>query len=138
MATYLETQAILQISISRAKHRVLQVLSNWPLFGSSFFAVKRVIGDIDNWQEHILALNRSGVHFLDMVTHETIQHWPFAEVISTRKVRSEDGALFLDMKCGNLLQQRVTRLQTEQAHEISRLVRQYITLEQANSSRNPH
>lgn len=126
------------ISIARAKHRVLQVLSNWSLFGSSFFAVKRVVGDVENWQEHILALNRGGVHFLDMVTHETIQHWPFAEVISTRKVRSEDGALFLDMKCGNLLQQRVTRLQTEQAHEISRLVRQYITLEQANSSRNVH
>ncbi|XP_066258344.1 unconventional myosin-XV isoform X2 [Euwallacea similis] len=124
------------LSVSRAKHRVLQVLSSWPLFGSSFFAVKRVIGEPDHWQEHILALNRGGVHFLDMNTHETLHHWPFAEVISTRKVRSEDGALFLDMKCGNLLQQRVTRLQTEQAHEISRLVRQYINLEQEYSSRN--
>lgn len=126
------------IPVARAKHRVLQVLSNWQLFGSSFFAVKRVLsGDVDNWQEHILALNRSGVHFLDLTSHETLHHWPFAEVISTRKVRSEDGALFLDMKCGNLLQQRVTRLQTEQAHEISRLVRQYITLEQTNSTRSP-
>ncbi|KAJ8922959.1 hypothetical protein NQ315_001505 [Exocentrus adspersus] len=124
------------LPVSRAKHRVLQVLSNWPLFGSSFFAVKRVIGENENWQEHILALNRGGVHFLDMNTHEPVHHWPFAEVISTRKVRSEDGALFLDMKCGNLLQQRVTRLQTEQAHEISRLVRQYINLEQENSARN--
>lgn len=126
------------IPVARAKHRVLQVLSNWQLFGSSFFAVKRVLsGDVDKWQEHILALNRSGVHFLDLTSHETLHHWPFAEVISTRKVRSEDGALFLDMKCGNLLQQRVTRLQTEQAHEISRLVRQYITLEQTNSTRSP-
>lgn len=47
------------------------------------------------------------------------------------QVRSEDGALFLDMKVGNLLQQRVTRVQTEQAHEISRLVRQYITMAQS-------
>lgn len=125
------------LQVSRAKHRVLQVLSAWPLFGSSFFAVKRVLGEIEQWQEHILALNRNGVHFLDLNTHETLQQWPFAEVISTRKVRSEDGALFLDMKCGNLLQQRVTRLQTEQAHEISRLVRQYITLEQANIARHP-
>ncbi|EDX17600.1 GD16995 [Drosophila simulans] len=45
-------------------------------------------------------------------------------------VRSEDGALFLDMKVGNLMQQRVIRVQTEQAHEISRLVRQYITMAQ--------
>ncbi|XP_072386404.1 unconventional myosin-XV [Diabrotica undecimpunctata] len=123
------------LPVSTAKYRVLQVLSNWSLFGSSFFAVKRVIGESDNSQEHILALNKNGVHFLDMNTHETIHHWPYAEVISTRKVRSEDGALFLDMKCGNLLQQRVTRLQTEQAHEISRLVRQYINLEQEHSTR---
>ena len=38
------------------------------------------------------------------------------------------------MKCGNLMQQRITRLQTEQAHEISRLIRQYITMEQRTSN----
>ena len=32
------------------------------------------------------------------------------------------------MKVGNLMQQRVIRVQTEQAQEISRLVRQYITM----------
>ena len=64
------------------------------------------------------------------VMQETLIHYPFSEVISTRKVKTEDGALFLDMKCGNLMQQRITRLQTEQAHEISRLIRQYISMEQ--------
>ncbi len=34
--------------------------------------------------------------------------WLF-QVISTRKVQTEDGTLFLDMKCGNLMQQRITR-----------------------------
>ena len=57
-------------------------------------------------------------------------HYPYSEVISTRKVKSDDGILFLDMKCGNLMQQRVTRIQTDQAHEISRLIRQYITIQQ--------
>ena len=37
--------------------------------------------------EHILALNMHGVHFLDLITHETILHYPFTEVISTRQVR---------------------------------------------------
>lgn len=55
-------------------------------------------------------------------------------MISTRKVKSEEGTLYLDMKCGNLMQQRITRLQTEQAHEISRLIRQYITMEQRTSN----
>lgn len=61
-------------------------------------------------------------------------HYPYSEVISTRKVKSEEGSLYLDMKCGNLMQQRITRLQTEQAHEISRLIRQYITMEQRTTN----
>ncbi|XP_046399408.1 unconventional myosin-XV isoform X2 [Ischnura elegans] len=113
----------------QAKAHTLDILQKWPLFGSSFFAVKR-ISDPKERADHILALNRNGVHFIDLVTHETLLHYPFAEVISTRKVKSEEGALFLDMKCGNLMQQRITRLQTDQAHEISRLIRQYITMEQ--------
>ncbi|KPI93119.1 Myosin-XV [Papilio xuthus] len=125
-----------------AKSKVLQVLSRWPLFGSSFFAVRRVsggggggggavagAGGGGEWREHVLALNRRGVHLLHPATHETDTHWPYAELISTRKVRSEDGTLFLDVKCGSLLQQRVTRLQAEQAHEVARLVRQYVALQ---------
>lgn len=130
--------SIAGLSPIQVKAQFLNVLSSWPLFGSSFFAVKRVWSEevlteesSPMWRELILALNRRGVLFLDPNTHETLQHWPFNEVISTRKVRSEDGSLFLDMKVGNLLQQRVIRVQTEQAHEISRLVRQYITMAQA-------
>ncbi|EFX88400.1 hypothetical protein DAPPUDRAFT_234466 [Daphnia pulex] len=66
----------------------------------------------------------------------TLMHYPYSEVISTRKVKSEEGPLFLDMKCGNLMQQRVTRIQTDQAHEISRLIRQYITIQQRIQQQN--
>lgn len=127
---------ILQLTPLQCKAQFLNVLSSWPLFGSSFFAVKRVFGDDiggpedDNgsmWRELILALNHRGVLFLNSNTHETLHHWQFIEIISTRKVRSED-ALFLDMKVGNLLQQNVIRVQTEQAHEISRIIRQYISM----------
>ncbi|KAG7210139.1 hypothetical protein KM043_011700 [Ampulex compressa] len=116
------------------KAQVLEILSKWPLFGSSFFAVKRVPEGKEKGGDHILALNRHGVHFIDLITHETLYHYPYSEVISTRKVKSEEGTLYLDMKCGNLMQQRITRLQTEQAHEISRLIRQYITMEQRTTN----
>ncbi|KAK2711001.1 hypothetical protein QYM36_012239 [Artemia franciscana] len=121
---------------TQAKAQVLEILQKWPLFGSSFFAVKRV-AEPGERAEHILALNKRGVHFLDVITHETLIHYPFSEVISTRKVKSEDGALFLDMKCGNLMQQRITRIQTDQAHEISRLIRQYINIEQRQQTEKP-
>jgi len=120
-----------------AKSQVVELLAKWPLFGSSFFAVKRV-SDPREKNEHIMALNKSGVHFLDITTHETTMHYPFTEVISTRKVKSEDGILYLDMKCGNLMQQKITRIQTDQAHEISRLIRQYITIEQRMSGYQKH
>jgi myosin-15 len=45
-------------------------------------------------------------------------------------METEDGTLYLDMKCGNLMQQRISRIQTDQAIEIARLIKQYITIGQ--------
>ncbi|CAH0384305.1 unnamed protein product [Bemisia tabaci] len=118
-ANWSQIQSLLSI---QAKAQLLELLSKWPLFGSSFFAIKRG-GD-----QQILALNRNGVHFLHLITHETLSNVPYNEVISTRKVRAESGTLYLELKCGNLFQQRVARLQTDQAHEIARLIRQYMSL----------
>ena len=117
----------------------------------TFSAQVRRDNDPLEGSEHILALNMHGVHFLDLITHETILHYPFTEVISTRQVRpsshwsellipscylqmeTDDGVLFLDMKCGNLMQQRISRIQTDQAVEIARLIKQYITIGMSGS-----
>ena len=93
----------------------------------TMFQVRRDSDPMEG-SEHILALNKHGVHFLDLITHETILHYPFTEVISTRQMETEDGVLYLDMKCGNLMQQRISRIQTDQAVEIARLIKQYITI----------
>ena len=55
------------------------MLEKWSLFGSSFFAVRRDADPAER-SEHILALNRNGVHFLDVITHVNliwIQQLPF-------------------------------------------------------------
>ena len=62
--------------------QVLEILSAWPLFGSSFFAVRRE-AEPKEGSEHILALNKNGVAFLDLITHETLLHYPFTEVVSS-------------------------------------------------------
>ena len=49
---------------------------------------------------------------------------------SNLQMETDDGVLFLDMKCGNLMQQRISRIQTDQAVEIARLIKQYITIGQ--------
>lgn len=126
--------SVIHLSPITVKLQFLIILSKWSLFGSSFFAVKRMwnhyIADEENlfWREMILVLNQEGISFLEPNTHQTIQKWHFSEIISTRKVRSEEGVLFLDLKVGNLVHDKIIRIQTEQAHEISRLTRQYITL----------
>ena len=112
-----------------AKAQFLDIIRHWPLFGSAFFAIKLIQRDLIQPKDFILALNKLGVQMLDLNTHETIHKYPFNEVVSTRKVRSEDGNLFLDMKCGNLMKRTIIRIQTDQAHEISRLIRQYIDIE---------
>jgi len=112
-----------------AKAQFLDIVRHWPLFGSSFFAIKFIQRDLIQPLEFILALNKFGIQMLDMSTHETVHKYSFNEVISTRKVRSEDGALFLDLKCGNLMKRTIIRIQTDQAHEISRLIKQYIDIE---------
>lgn len=81
------------LNTTEAKAQCLDILQKWPLFGSCFFAVKvrqlliNTKSDFQNlnwigicvhlqWirgdtqhPEHILALNKDGVHFLDVVTH---------------------------------------------------------------------
>lgn len=112
-----------------AKAQFLDIVRHWPLFGSSFFAIKFIQRDLIQPMDFILALNKLGIQMLDMSTHETVHKYTFNEVISTRKVRSEDGALYLDLKCGNLMKRTIIRIQTDQAHEISRLIRLYIDIE---------
>ncbi|KAG9509056.1 Unconventional myosin-XV, partial [Fragariocoptes setiger] len=117
-----------------AKAQCLNILQKWPLFGSCFFAIKHVHSDQPKCADRILALNKQGIHMLDVQTHETVHMFHYKEIISTRKVRSEDGALFLDLKCGNLMNKNITRVQTDQAHEISRLIKQYIEIEHSHKS----
>jgi len=49
-----------------------EVLEKWSLFGSSFFAIRRE-ADPSERSEHILALNKNGVHFLDVMTHVSFE-----------------------------------------------------------------
>ena len=129
-------ERIQDLTPNEAKCGVLEILQTWPLFGSSFFTLRR-INEPQPPIDYILALNKSGVHFLDVITHETVSSWTYNQVISTRKVKNEDGVLFLDLKVGNLMQQRILRLETQHAHEISRLIRQYIHIQRLESGAAP-
>ncbi|OQV25063.1 Unconventional myosin-XV [Hypsibius exemplaris] len=147
-------QATIKLTPIEAKAKFLEKLEKWTLFGSSFFFVSKVVTPVaetssghsypsssgssaessarrqpeTSLMNYILAINKKGVFFLDVDSRETVIHHSFSDIISTRRV-PVNGALYLDMKCGNLLSQRITRMQTPQAHEIARLIGHYIHIE---------
>ena len=50
----------------------------------------------------------------NFLLQETLVTYPFTEVISTRRFRADNNTNFLDMKCGNLMVQKITRVETDQ------------------------
>ncbi|KAK7507605.1 hypothetical protein BaRGS_00001540, partial [Batillaria attramentaria] len=101
-----------------AKALFLEILSKWPLFGSTFFLIRSIPNMAGECK---LAVNKRGISFLHRDTHH-----PFSEVLSTRRYRSDSGGNYLDMKIGNLMVQKILRIETEQGSDISNLIGQYM------------
>nr|KAG5714690.1 hypothetical protein BaRGS_000178 [Batillaria attramentaria] len=106
-----------------AKALFLEILSKWPLFGSTFFLIRSIPNMAGECK---LAVNKRGISFLHRDTHEIILQHPFSEVLSTRRYRSDSGGNYLDMKIGNLMVQKILRIETEQGSDISNLIGQYM------------
>lgn len=112
-------------TVTNARTKYLELISAWFFFGSSFFYIKScsyasIEGDC------VLAINKNGVHLLATNSRDTLLSLAYNEIISTRHLRSDAGRMFVDLKCGNLMVQRITRLETPRGKEISSLIGQYI------------
>ncbi|XP_076448222.1 unconventional myosin-XV-like isoform X2 [Babylonia areolata] len=106
-----------------AKALFLEILSGWPLFGSSFFLIKSIQSMTG---ECLLAVSNTGITFLHKDTHEVLLSHPFREVLSTRRYNSGTEGSFLDMKIGDLMVQKIVRIETDQGSDISNLIGQYM------------
>ncbi|XP_070579495.1 unconventional myosin-XV-like isoform X12 [Ptychodera flava] len=113
------------------KVEFLTTLQSWPLFGSNFFHI-RSISDSRIQGECIMAINKQGVHFLHSVTHEILVSNPFTEIVSTRRLKSGQGKWFIDLKYGNLMVQKVTRIETDQnvTLHVAGIINQYSKIHQ--------
>lgn len=120
-----EMKTVMRHSPPECMAKFIEVLAQWPLFGSTFFRVKKVLTQ-PVYGECILAVNKTGIVFLDIRSHEIIQQYSFGEVLSTRRYRSDSNQNYLDMKLGNLMVQKIVRIETEQGSDISNLIYQYM------------
>ncbi|VDI64505.1 myosin XV [Mytilus galloprovincialis] len=114
---------------------IVDILARWPLFGSTFFVIKNPPTTPAIKGECLLAVNKNGIQFLKLQTHETILQYSFSEVLSTRQYRSESNQHYLDMKLGNLMVQKIVRIETDQGSDISNLIGQYMTVIAKNRKR---
>ncbi|KFD55371.1 hypothetical protein M513_03711 [Trichuris suis] len=115
---------MLSSSTSRnaARAAFLDLLQTWPLFGSIFFYIPG-LSDPRVKGECLLALNRYGAQFLDIVSHELFFEIRPSQILSIQKSGSGD---YLEITYRHGLQQHVLNLQTNQGGEISHLFDQYI------------
>uniref|UniRef100_F1KSK8 Myosin-XV n=1 Tax=Ascaris suum TaxID=6253 RepID=F1KSK8_ASCSU len=114
-----------------ARAAFLELLEKWPLFGSTFFYMRNIIDGDKNTGECLLAVNKYGLKFLRLSTRETIAEFGLSQVLSTNKYSTANG-MFLDVKVGNLIDQRTITLDTDKGGEISRLLGQYIYVDSEN------
>lgn len=117
--------SIFHVTVNSARRKFLEIVSTLPYFGSSFFYIKHV-SHPDILSESILAISKDGIHFLSTTSADTLLSLKYNDILSTRNMRTDAGRLFLDLKCGNLMIQKVTRLETPRGKEISNLIGQYI------------
>lgn len=120
-----EMKTVIKHTPPECMAKFIEVLAQWPLFGSTFFRVKKVLTQ-PMYGECILAVNKTGIVFLDIRSHEIFLQYSFGEVLSTRRYRSDSNQNYLDMKLGNLMVQKIVRIETEQGSDISNLIGQYM------------
>ncbi|XP_033118504.1 unconventional myosin-XV-like isoform X3 [Anneissia japonica] len=124
-ATDDKLQAIKNMSKEAAMVAFIEQVEKLPMSGTNLFIIESVSGAVVHGS-CVLAVSNYGIYLLNKKTKECILKHPFTEIVSTRRLRSAQNRWFVDIKCGNLMVQKVTRLETEQGSEITVLISQYI------------
>ncbi|XP_032227086.2 unconventional myosin-XV isoform X2 [Nematostella vectensis] len=111
----------------QARRKILEKVTKWPFFGSSFFLVKHcshpnVAG------ECVIAINKQGIHFISPASKQSLHNEPFPRIISTRILVSDKKRFFLDLKIGDSMVQKVTRMETQEAKDIANLIYSYVSM----------
>jgi PAS domain-containing protein len=115
----------------QARQQFLQISEKWPLFGASFYFVRRVITKGRELGECVIAVNKQGVRVLANKSHQVLLHYTFAEIESANPYTLSD-SFFLEVR---LVQKplsekpaEVMTIETELGAEIARLLGQYLYL----------
>ncbi|XP_067859862.1 unconventional myosin-XV [Heptranchias perlo] len=120
-------QQLQALSPHQARAQFLGLVSAFSTFGSSFFYIQSS-SNSGIVAPCILAINQNGLNFLNKDTHELMVNFPLKEVQSTLTERSGSSNCYpyVEIKLGDLMSQRVTQLQLDQALEMCRVTAMHV------------
>uniref|UniRef100_UPI00398E9BF8 unconventional myosin-XV-like isoform X2 n=1 Tax=Pristiophorus japonicus TaxID=55135 RepID=UPI00398E9BF8 len=121
------TEHIQALSPHQARAQFLGLVSAFSMFGSSFFYIQSSSNSAIV-APCILAINQNGLNFLNKETHELMVNFPLKEVQSTLTERSgpSNSYPYVEIKLGDLMSQRITQLQLDQALEMCRVTAMHV------------
>ncbi|GCB73718.1 hypothetical protein scyTo_0002799 [Scyliorhinus torazame] len=120
-------QHVQALSSHQARAQFLGLVSAFPMFGSSFFYIQSSSNSAIV-APCILAVNQNGLNFLNKETHELMVNFPLKEVQSTltQQAGPNNSYPYAEIKLGDLMSQRITQLQLDQALEMCRVTAMHV------------
>ncbi|KJH41057.1 myTH4 domain protein [Dictyocaulus viviparus] len=117
------------ITATQSRALFLEVLSNWPLFGSTIFHLQSVSCDGRLIPLVVLSVGKTGVKLLNEITHDVIEEWSY-DMIIYAKANCQETAV--EMVVSKLEATFIYEFLTNESSAITRLVSQYTFIVKEN------
>ncbi|KAK5964470.1 hypothetical protein GCK32_002933, partial [Trichostrongylus colubriformis] len=109
-------------SATQARAAFLEILSAWPLFGSTIFRLDAASSDGRALPPVELAIGRTGVKLLEPQSRNVVEHWPYDKIVSAVTGNRDT---VVEMIVGTPSSNRTYEFRTNESSAITRLVGQY-------------
>uniref|UniRef100_A0A7I4Z6U8 Myosin motor domain-containing protein n=1 Tax=Haemonchus contortus TaxID=6289 RepID=A0A7I4Z6U8_HAECO len=107
---------------TQARAAFLEILSTWPLFGSTIFRLDAASFDGRALPPVELAVGRTGVKLLEPRSRDVVEHWPYDKIVSAVAGHRDT---VVEMVVGTPSSNRTYEFRTNESLAITRLVGQY-------------
>lgn len=113
-------KALNDVSPQQAIMSFIQLLKNWPLFGSTVFEVSQSYTS-SLPKTLLLAVHEHGIHFLEIKTFKVISSFPYSEI-----AHSSPSLTSIMIVIGHVAKGSKYMFNTNQATQISQLIKDYV------------
>lgn len=122
---------VIGMSAEEAKQQFLQIIYEWPTFGSAFFEVKQ--STERNFPELvIIGINKSGVNIIHPQSKDILAVYPFTELSNW-----SSGNTYFHMSIGNFMKGSKLLCETALGYKMDDLISSYISYMRNSREKQP-